>query len=94
VTDVPTTVEANARLALRHEGDFWNGYFARRDTMQGAVLLGSIRMSALARNPARKDEFVALMRGLMEDVVTECGDEIAHWNEPEAAPESERSGHA
>ncbi len=26
------------RLAMRHEGNFWNAYYAMPDTMDGAIL--------------------------------------------------------
>ena len=31
------------RLAMRHEGNFWNAYFALPDTMEGAIPLGQSR---------------------------------------------------
>jgi hypothetical protein len=32
------------RLAFREEGEYWNAYFAAEHTMDGALLLGSIRL--------------------------------------------------
>lgn len=49
------------RLAMRHEGTFWNAYYAMPDTMDGAVLLGSIAMRFVA-DATRRDRFMALMK--------------------------------
>lgn len=82
------------RLALRHEGGYWNAYYAMPNTMDGAVLLGSIAMGAVTRSPARKAEFMALMREVVADTVGEKIGVRPVWKEPDAAPEAERSGHA
>lgn len=81
------------RLALRVEGDNWNAYYAMPGTMDGAVLLGSIRM-AIARHPDRKKQFMALMRDAVADLIEKTSGARPEWNEPRRAPERERSGSA
>ena len=81
------------RLAMRVEGEWWNAYFAKADTMEGALLLASIRMRFVDGNRERKDMFLDLMREAMADMLQEVFHHRPTWNEPEDAPESERSGH-
>ena len=45
----------NLRLALRVEGHWWNAYAAPMNTMEGAVLLGSIGMGAVTGEGAADD---------------------------------------
>jgi len=73
-------VEAG-RLAFRQEGEMCNAYWAPRQTsMEGALLLGSIRMNlAVEPRGALKEGFMALMKRT-------C------WNPAQVAPERERSG--
>ena len=82
------------RLAMRIEGDNWNAYYALQDTMEGAVLLGSIRMGAVAENAARKQAFMNLMRDVVTDIIRESTGLKPTWGGPETAPEHERSGSA
>ena len=42
------------RLALRAEGEWWNAYYAMPDTMDRAIHLGSIRLSAAERPQSSK----------------------------------------
>jgi hypothetical protein len=81
------------RLALRHEGENWNAYYALPDTMQEPVFLGSIRMGAVVNNPARKQAFMGMMRDVVSDLIEESTGMRPVWNEPQPAPEHERSGH-
>lgn len=78
------------RLALRIEGEFWNAYYAMPETMDDAVLLGSIRMT-IAMDPRRKAQFMALASEVVADLVEE-----ATGTRPrmitERAPEHERRG--
>lgn len=81
------------RLALRVEGEFWNAYWApRQDSMEGAILLASIRMSLVADGSPVKGEFMELAKNGFSQVVRDItGGQIARWNEPRPAPERERS---
>ncbi len=86
-------LEKIGRLALRREGNLWNAYYAVPDTMEGAVFLGSIVMAAV-ENSERKQEFMTLMRQVVGDIIEEKIGIRPEWpNEPELAPEHERSGH-
>lgn len=42
--DVVAFSKQAGRLAFRHEGDFWNCYYALPDTMEGAIFLSSTRL--------------------------------------------------
>ncbi len=78
------------RLALREEGLFWNAYCAPIGSMDGAVLLGSIRLVAVWTNPALKDGFMDLMRMMVAEMLREQGIPVMRWDEPVEAPDSER----
>jgi hypothetical protein len=82
------------RLALRHEGNWWNAYYAMPDTMDGAILLGSIAMRFVEMQE-RKNAFMTLMREAVSDIIEEKTGTRPTWPEPrgQPAPESERSGH-
>ena len=81
------------RLALRHEGEWWNAYWSRSQTsMDDAVLLGSLRMS-LAKGNA-KAAFMLAMQEAFDVVVLDVTGLKPEWSEPRAAPESERAGNA
>lgn len=80
------------RLALRAEGKDWNAYLARQGTMDGAVLMASIRRS-LAEDPAVKEAFIETMKLAMGAAVRAVGLGDISWPDPpQQAPESERSG--
>jgi hypothetical protein len=78
------------RLALRVDGDKWNAYVARSDTMEGAIWVGSIAMAFVINNEERKEAFIALMRSAMSDAI-----EDITGSKPEMltedAPEHERT---
>jgi hypothetical protein len=79
------------RLALRHEGDNWNAYYALNETMVGAIFLGSIRMGAVTNTPTNKAAFMTLMRDLVADIIEEQTGHRPEWKQPHAAPEHERT---
>lgn len=82
------------RLAFRVEGDTWNAYYAMKDTMDGAILLASIKMS-FVQDPEYRDQFIALMRNGVADLIEENTGTRPEWpNKPQPAPEHERSGSA
>jgi F0F1-type ATP synthase membrane subunit a len=83
------------RLAMRHEGANWTAYYAMPNTMADAVYLGSIRMAAVVDNPERKQAFMGMMRDLVSDIIEEStGQRPTFPDGPQAAPESEKAGHA
>jgi hypothetical protein len=82
--------QAIGRLALRDEGEFWNAYYAETDTMDGALLLGSLHMRA-AQIPARKAQFMELMKEVVADIIQDAVGVRPEWPKPpQAAPEHER----
>lgn len=82
------------RLAMRHEGDNWNAYYAMPGTMDGAIFLGSIRMGAVVDNAERKQAFMLMMRDIVADIIEENTGYRPTWGGPQTAPEHERSGSA
>jgi len=86
-------VSCGVRLALRVEGDNWNAYVADEGTMEGARLIGSIKM-ACVQKAARKEAFMALMRSVLQDLITDAVGVKPVWGKPQRAPESERAGRA
>lgn len=82
------------RIALRQEGGMWNAYWAPVDSMEGAVLLGSIRMGLVMGNPELKRTFMALMRQTVDALLQKAVGTSPKWRDPEPAPEHERAGHA
>jgi hypothetical protein len=81
------------RLALRHEGDWWNAYLAKSDTMEGARLISSILIGAVAGKPERKQAFIDLMQEVMADGIETMSGVRPDNFDIDTAPESERSGH-
>jgi hypothetical protein len=78
------------RLALRAEGDKWNAYIAKRDTMNGAIWVGSIALRFVEGNQKRKDAFIALMTEPLGDVIKEMYGKKPKW-EPREAAEHEKT---
>lgn len=82
------------RLAMRHEGKWWNAYYAQTDTMQGAILLGSVGIH-FVETPERRDQFIAFMREAVADIIEETSGTRPRWPEgPQPAPEHEKAGHS
>ena len=82
------------RLALRREGDWWNAYLAHADTMEGAKLIGTIKIGAVAQDPKIKKDFMRLMQRVLANAIKDVsGKKPTEW-ETGPAPESERSGHS
>lgn len=81
------------RLAMRHEGDDWNAYYAMTDTMDGALHLGSIKMR-FVQTKERRDAFMALMQESVADLIEETTGQRPSWNKPTTAPMREKAGHA
>lgn len=81
------------RLALRVEGEFWNAYYAPVGTMEGAVLLGSIRLALVAEDGEAKALFLKTMTLILARSVRKATGLSPTWKTT-AAPESERSGNA
>jgi hypothetical protein len=61
--------------------------------MENALWLGSIHMAVVAE-PDYKERFMGLMQDVVGDLIEERTGTRPTWNEPEGAPEHERSGEA
>jgi len=81
------------RLAFRLEGNRWNCYVTKTDTMKGAIWMGAMATGIVINNKEHKEAFMDLMKSVFETVIKEKGISVDFWNEAEA-PESERSGSA
>jgi hypothetical protein len=88
----PEDLAKVGRLAMRHEGENWNAYYALPDTMEAPIFLGSIRMGAVTNNPTRKQAFMEMMRDIVGDIFEEKLGVRPSWGGPESAPEHERAG--
>lgn len=89
------TTQEIGRLAMRREGMFWNAYYAMPDTMERAILLGSIAMRFVENNEERKNAFLDFMQQAVGDLIKETTGQTATWpNGPQPAPERERAGHS
>lgn len=82
------------RLAMRQEAGYWCAYYAVPHDMKEALLLGSIRMSAVVKNKQLKSDFMSMMQDMVSDIIEEQTGTRPQWGEPTAAPEHERSGNA
>lgn len=82
------------RVALRVEGPMWNAYWAPSQTsMEGAVLLGTIRMEAVKKSDRAKQSFIALMKIAFEAEAEAIVGSKVEWGDVKPAPERERAGH-
>jgi hypothetical protein len=81
------------RLAFRHEGEFWNAYWAPNlNNMDGILLIGSIRMATV--NGMVREDFMTLMTNAFDVIVKDSLGKTPTWNKPKPAPENERGGNA
>jgi hypothetical protein len=70
------------RLAMRSENGMWNAYLAKADTMEDAVLIGSIAIGIIQHSQERKEAFVALMQASLNDMLMAMfGEKIEAWQE-------------
>lgn len=81
------------RLAFRVEGDAWIAYYALPDTMDGAIVLGSVAMAVVERDD-RKCAFMDFMRDVVGDIIEGKVGIRPSWGGPTPAPEHERAGRA
>ena len=80
------------RLAFRREGGMLNTYYARVGTMEGALLVASIKMSLIEARPDIFDRYKAIMTDALGAAVEAVsGGAVKLWSE-QRAPEHERSG--
>lgn len=88
------TVVSPFRIAIRKEGDFANAYYAAPNTMKGAMLLGSMRASALRNTPGAFEKWQEILRDIISQASREAlGVEPVGFR-TETAPEHERGGNS
>ena len=76
---------------MRVEGDYWNAYYALPGTLEGAQLLGSIAMR-FVMSQTRKAIFMELMQDSVSALLEEIIGQKPEWgDEPQLAPEHERT---
>lgn len=82
------------RVAFRVEGQYYNAYWALRDTMEGAIHIASVKIAPLRCNDALRTQFVELVQNIVSDAFDKTmGARPSAWTK-ESAPEHERSGNA
>jgi hypothetical protein len=81
------------RLAMRREGNMWIAYVAALNTMDGAVVIGSIAMAAVIDNPKRKAAFQRMMTDAVAEMIHAQTGQNPNMIENEAPP-NERAGNA
>jgi len=59
------------RLAMREEGSYWVAYYALEGTMRGSIKLGMVHMGFIKRDPARKAQFMDMMKHAVADIIEE-----------------------
>lgn len=63
----------------------WNAYYAQADTLEGALLLGSIAIGAVQDKPRPKKIFLDLMRSIVTDILeNKLGTPTVVWEGPHA----------
>jgi hypothetical protein len=84
-------VKAPWRIAFRSEGEYVNCYFADEHTMEGAMLLGSLKRSLaeLGAFQPWRELMQEAMRAVTQDAL---GVACEFPDEPHPAPEHERAG--
>jgi len=84
-------VRAPWRIAFRSEGEYVNCYFADEHTMEGAILLSSLKRSIaeLGMFDAWREFMQDAMRAVTKDTL---GVACEYPEEPQPAPEHERAG--
>lgn len=78
------------RLAFRVEGNLWCCYYALPDTMDGALLIGSIVTAAVPDGSARRHAFMEMMKGCITEALGAHGHQVEWPHAPVPAPEHER----
>jgi hypothetical protein len=80
------------RLAMRVEGKMWNAYFAWRDSMKDAILIGSLTME-IASDPIFEARFASLMSDVVASIIEDAAG-VRPDIRVQSAPENEKGGNA
>lgn len=78
------------RIAIRHEGGFINAYMAQPETLEGAVLLGSIAV-APAQHPLIFAAWKKLMGAVLMTAAVDAGYGLADEPVEQEPPDHERT---
>lgn len=81
------------RLAIRREGKLVNAYLATAGSMDGAILMGSILRSIVARDDALWERWKAVMTDAMRNAVEDTFGQRPDVTE-RPAPPHEKAGEA
>lgn len=82
------------RLAFREEGIWVNAYLAPADSMNDAILIGSMAKRILDASPDAWAGWRVLMTKAMEVFIQATTGSVATFGRETPAPEHEKSGHA
>lgn len=82
------------RLAIRAEGHMINAYIAPMDSMQEALLIGSINRNACDARRALFDQFKELMKEVLTEACKGALGAAPSGFDERQAPEHEKSGRA
>lgn len=89
-----STERAPFRIAFREEGEFVNAYYALPGTMDGALLIASVKVGALRQTPGAFEDYQALVRKIVAQLCREAGVPITDEWTTGPAPTHERTGRA
>ena len=84
-----TIQSRSLRVAFRHEGMWWRAYFAKGDTMEGAMLLGEMLAGPAERDPVIKEAFMDLMRAIVARGLVDIGVDVERWCPPMRARDTQ-----
>lgn len=59
------------RLAFRHEGKFYNCYYALPNSMEKALFIGCVPFAAIRDDRLMQERFIELMRDVLNKVMSE-----------------------
>jgi hypothetical protein len=80
------------RLAIRGEGEFVNAYYALPDTMDKALLLGSMHRSLLEASPELFEDWKKMMWAVVAMLIEDIAGVAPGAPNETPAPEHERAG--
>lgn len=72
----------------------WNAYWADVETMDGALLLGSIHMQAVENDVGRRQAFMDMMKDIVSGIIENEFEISPEWGGAGPAPAHEKSGHS
>lgn len=70
---------ALARVVIRSEGEHYAAYYAARDTLDGAAMLGCVHIGAVHRHQHRYRDWVDLMRHIAHELTIDAVGEHVRW---------------